>query len=253
MEHIIEANEISKAYGSKQILDKLSFSIRKGEFISLIGPSGCGKSTLLRLLLGEEKSDTGNLKVFEKEVDGIPKDVGIVYQKYSLFPHLSIRKNIELGMKKHPDLDLGEDFSEMVELFGLGDLLEKYPHQLSGGQQQRASIVQSLIVRPDILFMDEAFGALDPFTKTELKKFVDIYWKKHTTTIIFITHDLLDAASMGSRILLLSQYYKKSVNMGSQIVLDIPTPLDPTPQEANELVARLKKEGFDPEYLQELV
>jgi len=248
----LHADSLSKSYSNKKILEHISLQVEAGEFISLIGPSGCGKSTLLRLLLGEEPSDSGSLHVFGKEVSDIPKDVGIVYQKYSLFPHLSIRKNIQLGMSKHKDLDLQDSFEEMIKLFGLTGVLDKYPHQLSGGQQQRASIVQSLIVKPKILFMDEAFGALDPFTKTELKKFMDEYWKKHSTTIIFITHDLNDAVSMGSRVILLSQYYKKEIGQGSKIVLDIPTKLDMTPQEESDLILRIKEEGFDPEFLQEL-
>jgi len=248
----INATNLSKSYGGKKVLEDISFSVSPGEFISLVGPSGCGKSTLLRLLIGEEVSDTGTLSIFDKKVNRISSDIGIVYQKYSLFPHLTISENIDLGIKKMKGIDLTEDFNEMIDLFGLSGLLDKYPHQLSGGQQQRASIVQSLIVRPKILFMDEAFGALDPFTKTELKKFIDLYWKKHKTTIIFITHDLSDAVSMGTRVLLLSQYYQKDIHMGSKIVLDLKIELNLTPKKSLFLIEKIKEEGFNPSYLQEI-
>lgn len=260
---ILKVKNLTKKYPiskkrDKVVLNSLNFEVEAHDFISLIGPSGCGKSTLLRMLTGEEKPSYGEVYFNGKVLTDISTEIGIVYQKYSLFSQFDVKKNIDLG--SHLRKKLGEDeakikkdFDEMVELFGVEELLNKYPFQLSGGQQQRVSIIQALINRPKILFMDEAFGALDPFTKMQLKEFIDEYWKKHKTTIIFITHDLDDAITMGNRVILLSQYYKKkNGEEGSQIVVDIKTPLNPTPNEKDRLINRLKQDGFNPSFMQEL-
>ncbi len=255
---ILNLKDIVKKYSNKTVLNSVNLEVKEHDFISLIGPSGCGKSTLLRMATGEEKPTSGAVSFNSKPLSDISTEIGIVYQKYSLFGQFNIRKNIELGAhlrrKNNEDEALIKaDFDEMVNLFGVSDLLDKYPFQLSGGQMQRVSIIQALINQPKILFMDEAFGALDPFTKMQLKGFVDEYWKEHKTTIIFITHDLEDAITMGNRVVLLSQYYKQEEGeSGSKIVLDMETPLNPTPSEREELINYLKKEGFDPNYIQEL-
>jgi len=255
---ILNLKNVTKKYGTKTVLNSVNLEVEAHDFISLIGPSGCGKSTLLRMATGEEKPSSGVVSFNSKPLNDISTEIGIVYQKYSLFGQFNIRKNIELGAhlrrkNKENEKEIRADFNEMVELFGVSELLDKYPFQLSGGQMQRVSIIQALINRPKILFMDEAFGALDPFTKMQLKGFVDEYWKEHKTTIIFITHDLEDAITMGNRVVLLSQYYKQAEGeSGSKIVWDKKTPLNPTPDEKEKLIMRLKKEGFDPSYIQDL-
>ncbi len=255
---ILELKDVYKRYGAKTILNGINLIVNEHDFISLIGPSGCGKSTLLRMATGEDKPTAGEVKLNGKKLDDISTEIGIVYQKYSLFEQFSVYKNISLGThlrKKRGESEesIKRDFNKMVTLFGVSDLLDKYPFQLSGGQQQRVSIIQSLINRPKILFMDEAFGALDPFTKMQLKGFIDEYWRENNTTIIFITHDLEDAITMGNRVILLSQYYKKGKNEeGSKIILDIKTPLNPTPEEKERLIIEINKEGFDPTYLEDI-
>ncbi len=257
IKNLIKKYPISKKK-DKVILNNLNLEVQNHDFISLIGPSGCGKSTLLRMVTGEEKPTSGEIYFNGKILNDISTEIGIVYQRYSLFTQFNIQKNITLGT--HLRIKAGEnrskikaDFDEMVELFGVEDLLQKYPFQLSGGQQQRVSIIQALINHPKILFMDEAFGALDPFTKMQLKGFIDEYWKKHKTTIIFITHDLEDAITMGNRVVLLSQYYKKAPNEeGSKIVVDIKTPLKPTLNEKEKLINKLKLDGFNPNFMQNL-
>lgn len=231
-----------KCYGDKIVLGNIDLAVREGEFVTMVGPSGCGKSTFLRLLLGSEQPDFGTVLI-----DGEPKirpnrDCGIVYQKYSLFPHLTILQNVALGpileksgilersvpifgkyrQKKKEYLEMASDYLRKCGLEDIG----KYPYQLSGGMQQRVAIAQALIMHPKVLLLDEPFSALDSWNREQLQIFLLDIWRREKMTIIFVTHDLKEAIWLGTRIVVVAQYYETGLGkgVGSRIIADLPIP-----------------------------
>jgi NitT/TauT family transport system ATP-binding protein len=164
---MVHIQDVYKSYGPKTVLDNVDLSIGSGEFVSLVGPSGCGKSTLLRLILGQELPDSGTLLIQARPAGLVDQRRGIVYQQYSLYPHLSILDNVALGkhlttpLWRRPFLHKEIKAAAMfhLESMGLADDVKKYPHELSGGMRQRVAIAQSLIMNPKILLMDEPFGS----------------------------------------------------------------------------------------------
>ncbi|MEJ2156056.1 MAG: ATP-binding cassette domain-containing protein [Desulfobacteraceae bacterium] len=186
-EHLLYLENVSKSYGPKMVLNDIDLAVSPREFCTVVGPSGCGKSTLLRLILGQEQVTGGRL-LMEGQPIGFPgPDRGIVYQRYSLFPHLTILENILLGkLLSRPWLksfkgrkgyrDQALHYLESVQL---ADHAHKYPHQLSGGMQQRVAIAQALIMQPRILMMDEPFGALDPGTRELMQMLILELWETH--------------------------------------------------------------------------
>jgi len=266
----LHLENIYKSYGKKVVLDDIDLQVSEGEFITLVGPSGCGKSTLLRLILGQERPTAGAISIDGLSV-GLPNpDRGIVYQKYPLFPHLTVLENIMLGprlsqnmlsllKRKRAIRDEAMAHLDMVKLAEHGD---KFPHQLSGGMQQRVAIAQALIMKPKILLMDEPFGALDPGTREHLQVFLLELWEKRHMTVFLVTHDLEEAIYLGTRILVLSQFYcdgrGKNSERGSKIVFDEALERRATStkakgsEHARNLVQRIRREGFDPMYLQHI-
>jgi NitT/TauT family transport system ATP-binding protein len=262
--------DVYKRYGDKLVLDNIDLAVEKGELCTLVGPSGCGKSTLLRILVGEEQQSEGRVLL-----DGAPVSVpdeqrGIVYQRYSLFPHLSVLDNVTLGLRlggrpgsdKLGKREIEEEARSYLERVRLGAHAGKYPHELSGGMQQRVAIAQSLIMKPKLLLMDEPFGALDPDTREDLQLFLIELWEEQRMTVFFITHDLEEAAFLGTRLLVLSQYYRDDrgdgpgINRGAKIVADHTLPRYMTSttvkhtEEFGDLIQQIRYEGFNPEYLQ---
>lgn len=237
-------NDVKKIYPNNQtggdnvVLKDIDLSVNKGEFCTVVGPSGCGKTTLLRLILGQERSTSGIVNLNGKKI-GIPcSRRGIVYQNYSLFPHKTVFENImsnyyfENGIisrmtnkaKYKNAKDEAMHYIEKVKLVGSEN---KYPDELSGGMRQRASIAQSLIAKPEILLMDEPFSALDPGTREDLQLFTKEIWEENKMTIFFVSHDLEESVFLGTRLLVVSQYYTDCENpqmlpeeQGSLIVAD---------------------------------
>ncbi len=260
----LKFNNVYKSYGKKSVLDNIDLSVTSGELSTLVGPSGCGKSTLLRLITGESMPTSGTVTLDNETIGSPAPDRGIIFQRYSLFPHMTVLENVALGLQftaanKSEIKDKAQHYLERVRL---GEHGGKYPHQLSGGMQQRVAIAQSLIMKPKILMMDEPFGALDPDTREDMQLFLLELWEQEKMTIFFITHDLEEAVFVGSRILVLSQYYtddrklNKDSNRGSKIVSDYSvtggahaTGVKRT-AEFGELIAQIREEGFNPEYLQ---
>ncbi len=269
-EWLLEIEDLSKSYADKCILADIDLRVRQGELCTLVGPSGCGKSTLLRLILGQETVDAGRLLINGEPVGRPDPKRGIVYQRYSLYPHLTVLENVMLGetlpanwlqqrIIKKNNQELARDYLQRVRLEAHAD---KYPHQLSGGMQQRVAIVQSLLKKPSILLMDEPFGALDPDTREEMQMFLLELWEDEPMTVFFITHDLEEAVFLGTRILVLSQYYSENrgapadVPRGSRIVVDQKLPKNVSATSVKhesrfiELIEKLRRDGFDPKYLQ---
>ena len=186
-------------------LDHVSLDIEKGEFICLLGPSGCGKSTLLNALAGFEKVNIGSVKINDKEVTAPSIDNITIFQNYGLLPWRNVLKNVELGLesKKVPKAERAAAAKKYLELVGLSGYEKRYPKQLSGGQQQRVAIARGLAVDPDIIFMDEPFGALDAITRMKLQEDILRISREEKKTIILVTHDIEEAVFLADRIVVM--------------------------------------------------
>jgi len=192
-----------------------------GEFRVLLGPSGCGKSTLLRLIAGLDRPDSGEILVNDRPVDRPGKDRGMVFQKYTSFPWLSVADNIGYGLKVNgvPPDKRRETVAELVKAVGLGGFEHSYPDTLSGGMQQRVAIARTLAVRPSVVLMDEPFGALDAETRGEMQQLLLRVWDETASTILFVTHDVEEAIYLADRIFIMSAH-------PGTIVEDLQVPFD---------------------------
>ncbi|ADU24172.1 MULTISPECIES: ABC transporter ATP-binding protein [Ruminococcus] len=186
-------------------LDHVSLDIEKGEFICLLGPSGCGKSTLLNALAGFEKLNSGSVKIDGSEVTKPSINNITIFQNYGLLPWRNVQKNVELGLesKKLSKEERKATAKKFLELVGLDGYEKRYPKQLSGGQQQRVAIARGLAVDPDIIFMDEPFGALDAITRMKLQEDILGISRKEKKTTIFVTHDIEEAVFLADRIVVM--------------------------------------------------
>jgi len=208
----IEAKGLWKNFGNSVVLENVNASVEKGEFITIVGTSGCGKTTFLRMLLGVEQASRGELLLDSEALADEPdENRGIVFQKYSVFPHLTVLKNVLLAREFEQSNFLGKLFGkqrqlaleqaiDMLRMVGLDHAAERYPHQLSGGMQQRLAIAQALMKKPKILLLDEPFGALDPGIRSDMHELVLDVWKKTQINIFMITHDLREGFYLGTRL-----------------------------------------------------
>ncbi|MCI6537141.1 ABC transporter ATP-binding protein [uncultured Eubacterium sp.] len=186
------------------VLKDINLEIQEGEFIAIVGHSGCGKSTLLKIIAGLEKNDTGLVTVDGNEVKGPGMDRGMIFQEHRLFPWMSIEKNVQLGLKglsKEEKTKLSDQYLELVKL---SEFKKAYPSQLSGGMSQRAAIARSLVSQPEILLLDEPFGALDALTKIELQEELLKIRERFHNTMIMVTHDIEEAVFLADRIVVMS-------------------------------------------------
>lgn len=184
----------------------VSLSIEKGEFICLLGPSGCGKSTLLNAMAGFAPVTSGSIKINGKEVKEPSIKNVTIFQNYGLLPWRTVQKNVELGLesKKLSKEERSQIADKYIELVGLSEFKKSHPRQLSGGMQQRVSIARALAVDPDIVFMDEPFGALDAITRMKLQDDILSISKQEQKTIIFVTHDIEEAVFLADRIVIMT-------------------------------------------------
>ena len=191
-----------------------------GEFRVLLGPSGCGKSTILRLIAGLDFPDSGKVEVNSKPVEGPGRDRGMVFQKYTSFPWLSVADNIAYGLtiQGAPAAQIRETVTRLVEAVGLSGFEKSYPDRLSGGMQQRVAIARTLAVRPEVILMDEPFGALDAQTRGDMQHLLLRIWDETACTVLFVTHDVEEAVYLADRIFILSA-------RPGTIVEDVPVPL----------------------------
>ena len=260
---------VCKSYGDLVILDDIDLQVESGELCTVVGPSGCGKSTLLRQILGAEEPDSGLITIDGKVVDVPDPRRGIVFQKYSLYPHLTVLENTMIGPRMMagwmPDSnqlsDIRDRSMEMLSRVRLHGHEAKYPHELSGGMRQRVAIAQSLVMEPSILLMDEPFGALDPDTREELQLFLLEQWERMGMTVFFVTHDLEEAAYLGTRLLALSKYYtdgrpKNDPGKGAKIVCDFSLERAVSSVDIKrdarfrDLITQIRNDAFDPDILQ---
>jgi NitT/TauT family transport system ATP-binding protein len=192
-----------------------------GEFRVLLGPSGCGKSTLLRLIAGLDQPDSGEVLVNDHPVHGPGKDRGMVFQKYTSFPWLTVADNIAYGLKINgvPEAQRKEIVAQLIQDIGLSGFESAYPETLSGGMQQRVAIARTLALRPAVILMDEPFGALDAQTRSEMQLLLLKVWDETASTILFVTHDVEEAIYLADRIFVMSAH-------PGTIVEDVQVPFD---------------------------
>ena len=186
------------------VLKDINLEVQEGEFIAIVGHSGCGKSTLLKIIAGLEKNDTGLVTVDGKEVNGPGMDRGMIFQEHRLFPWMSIEKNVQLGLKglsKEEKTKLSDQYLELVKL---SEFKKAYPSQPSGGMSQRAAIARSLVSQPEVLLLDEPFGALDALTKIELQEELLKIRERFHNTMLMVTHDIEEAVYLADRIVVMS-------------------------------------------------
>ena len=197
----VETDEVTHA------LTSVTTTMESGEFISLVGPSGCGKSTMLRLVAGLIKPTTGKLTVNGKEIGDPGPDRGMMFQKATLFPWLTVYDNIAFSLKMQGKLKGNEDKVEnMIKVIGLEGFRDDYPGQLSGGMAQRVALVRSLINEPPILLLDEPLGALDAFTRMNMQDEILKIWQEKQQLAIMVTHDVDEAIYMGTRVLVMDAH-----------------------------------------------
>lgn len=223
----VQIRNVKKIYKTQKAdiiaLNGVNLDIYENEFICVVGPSGCGKSTILNILSGLEKATEGTILVDGKPVDGPSSEKGVVFQQYALFPWLTVRKNVEFGLKikglsKEEVRKIAEHY---IELVGLSDFKDSYPKELSGGMKQRVAIARAYAMQPKILLMDEPFGALDAQTRTQLQSELLKAWEEERKTCFFITHDVDEAVILAQRVIVMSA---RPGRIKTIIDIDIPYP-----------------------------
>ena len=205
----LEFAHVTKKYGDFEALSTFTLSVQKGELISIVGPSGCGKTTALRIAAGFEKFDAGRLIVNGNNIELVPpqkRNMGMVFQSYSLFPHLTVAENIGFGLtiRKTEKKKRASVVSDMLDLVRLVDVGHRYPHQLSGGQQQRVALARALAIEPTVLLLDEPLNALDAKVRIEVREEIRSLQKRIGTTTLFVTHDQEEALTISDRVCVMS-------------------------------------------------
>ncbi|MFD9454519.1 ABC transporter ATP-binding protein [Streptomyces sp. NPDC059985] len=206
---LVEFRDLRRAFGSTVALDGLDLTARPGELLALLGPSGCGKTTALRVLAGFEQPDSGEVLVDGEDITRVPanrRDAGMVFQSYSLFPNLTARENVAFGLRvrKVPAARRTARAAELLDLVGLPEHGDRYPHQLSGGQQQRVALARALALRPRVLLLDEPLSALDAKVRANLRDEIRRLQLSLGITTVFVTHDQEEALSMADRVAVLN-------------------------------------------------
>nr|VFJ92696.1 MAG: iron(III) transport system ATP-binding protein [Candidatus Kentron sp. LFY] len=204
----IELRNIDLSYGNTRVIENVSLKINRGEFFALLGPSGCGKSTLLRLIAGFEQCQHGEVFLGEEEVSHLPpwkRNVGMVFQNYALWPHMTIWKNVAFGLeeRKLPRNEIKRRVDEALELVGLDDYAARRPNQLSGGQQQRVALARTIVIEPRVLLLDEPLSNLDAGLRVHMRQELRELQRKLSLTTIFVTHDQEEANTTSDRIAVL--------------------------------------------------
>ena len=207
------------------VLEDITLSIEPGQFVSIVGTSGCGKSTLLRLIVGLEEDYSGELLLDGQRIAGTSLDRGIVFQEHRLFPWLTVRENIALGLLNASltEADKARAVAELIELVGLKGFETAHPHQLSGGMAQRVAIARALVNKPEILLLDEPFGALDAMTRSHLQTELQRIWQAEGITMILVTHDVEEAVFLGDRVVVMEP---RPGRIRRTVPVDLPHPRD---------------------------
>ena len=243
----IEVREVSKGFvsdkGRLEVIDSVSFSVREGEFVAIVGPSGCGKTTLLNLMAGFIRPDAGAVVI-----DGVPRSKPdsrgiLISQQGSVFPWLTVRENLMFGLNGHAPPDNASIADHYADIVGLKGFEDSYPHELSGGMLKRAELARALVVKPEILYMDEPFSALDALMSLRMRNELLRILAKERHTVLLITHDVEEAIHLADRILVLSSRPTR-IRATFDVPLSRPRRLSAAP--AQELrIAILRELGVD--------
>ena len=209
---VLELEDVTKHFGSEEVISELSLSVRDGEILTLLGPSGCGKTTTLRLIAGLEKPDTGRVRLECDDVAGngrfVPPEergVGVVFQEFALFPHMTARENVAFGLQEWTEEERDARVEELLDLVGLEAQADAYPDELSGGQQQRIALARSLAPEPEMLLLDEPFSNLDVDLRVEMREEVRRIIKEAGVTAVSVTHDQEEALSISDRVAVMNE------------------------------------------------
>jgi iron(III) transport system ATP-binding protein len=204
MDTTLTATNISKSLGGKTVLDHFSLTLEESEIIALLGNSGCGKTTFLRIVAGLETPDNGTIQISGNNITmqaAEKRNIGLVFQDFALFPHMSVKKNIVYGLHGLARSERRARVDEVLQLTGLEEVAEQYPHQLSGGQQQRVALARALAPKPSLILLDEPFSNLDASRRDHLRKRVREILKESHTPAIIVTHDQADADLVADRVI----------------------------------------------------
>jgi multiple sugar transport system ATP-binding protein len=204
----VAVNQLSKSYGTVNVLRQVSFDAREGEFVALVGPSGCGKSTLLRCVAGLEGFESGDISIAGRVVNDVePKerDVAMVFQNYALYPHMTVRQNMAFSLKLRRGnvSEIAARVQEAAAILGLGEYLERYPRQLSGGQRQRVAMGRAIVRNPAVFLFDEPLSNLDAALRVQMRAEIRALHKRLGATSIYVTHDQIEAMTMADKIVVL--------------------------------------------------
>ncbi|MEC4572438.1 ABC transporter ATP-binding protein [Streptomyces virginiae] len=224
---------LSVRYGTAPVLEHTDLELPAGSFTALLGPSGCGKSTVLGAVAGFVPPTTGRVTAGSRPVHGPGPDRGVVFQHYALFPWRTARGNVEFALKRLglPRAERRRRALEALAEVGLADGTDKYPAQLSGGMQQRVALARALAAQPEVLLMDEPFGALDALTRTRMQRLLRELWQRRGTTVLFVTHDIDEALALAQRVVVLG-------GTPGRVLADHAVPDGPPDPDLRSLIAR---------------
>lgn len=232
----LRIEKVWKEYGEQIVLEDVSLTVESRAFVALVGPSGCGKTTFLRMLLGQEHATRGTILLDGEPLPHEPgPDRGVVFQRYSVFPHLTVLGNVMLGREftaaRYKAKLFGatrrhaiEEARQLIAQVGLAGAENKYPSQLSGGMQQRLALAQALIMKPKVLLLDEPFGALDPGIRAEIHTLMKRLWNETQMTVVMVTHDMREAFTLATRVVAFERRRdrpEEKVRYGATITSDI--------------------------------
>jgi putative spermidine/putrescine transport system ATP-binding protein len=225
----LELHELHKRFGEFTAIHEIDISLEGGEFLSLLGPSGCGKTTALRIVAGFERPTSGQVFVAGKDVTHVPpnrRDMGMVFQAYSLFPNMNAADNVEFGLRVRgrPAKERRQKVAELIELVGLSEAAKRYPHQLSGGMQQRVALARALAIEPRVLLLDEPLSALDALVRVQLREEIRRLQTQLGITTLYVTHDQEEALSISDRVAVLSHGRIEQIGVPAEIYNEPQTP-----------------------------
>ena len=228
----VQVRDLSMRFNSMQVLDRVGLEVNNGEFVYILGPSGCGKSTLLNIIGGFLKPTAGEVRIDGEVVDGPDRRRIFVFQERGVFPWLTVEQNIGFGLFDMEDSTKRARIAHYVALVGLRGFEKSYPRELSGGMKQRLEVARALAVDPDVLYLDEPFGALDSITRLQMRGELLRIWEAEKKTVLFVTHDIEESVQLADRIVIMSA---RPARIRRVVDVDIPHPRDLSSQRYIEL------------------